>query len=121
MVPGIHHIFNDESNFINLSMPEQPKVVGIVGHIGPYDSKSMELSTYKGRFTFYLQANSVIEAAFKRATLLTHIGDTAYRMLVDLPIPDDLFTVNFDIIISDLDSAYGKRASTLISRVTISV
>ena len=89
-------------------MPEQPKVVGIVGHIVPYDPKSMEWSTYKGRFTFYLQANSIIDAALKRATLLTLIGDIAYRLLADLHLPDDLSTVNFDTLIADLDSTYGK-------------
>ena len=92
-------------------MPEQTKVVGIVGHIGPYDPKSMERSTYKGRFSFYLQANSITDAALKRATLLTLIGDTAYCMLADLHLPDDLSTVNFDTLITDLDSAYGKKKS----------
>lgn len=72
------------------------KVVGIVGHIGPYDPKSMEWSTYKGRFTFYLQANSITDAPLKRATLLTNIGDTAYRMLADLHQPDELSTNHFD-------------------------
>ena len=98
-------------------MPEPLKVVGIVGYIGPYDPKSMEWSTYKGRFTFYLQANSIIDAALKRATLLTLIGDTAYRMLADLHLPDDLSNVNFDTLITDLDSAYGKKVSKLASRV----
>ena len=98
-------------------MPEPSKVVGIVGSIGPYDPKSMEWSTYKGRFTFYLEANSIIDAVLKRATLLTLIGDTAYRMLADLHLPDDLSTVNFDTLITDLDSAYGKKVSKLASRV----
>ena len=35
-------------------MPEAENVEGIVGHIGPYDPKSIEWSTYKGRFSFYL-------------------------------------------------------------------
>ena len=102
---------------IPLSRAEQSKVVGIVGYIGPYYPKSMEWSTYKNRFTFYLQANSIIDAALKRATLLTHIGDTAYRMLADLHLPDDLSTVNFNTIITDLDSASGKKVPKLASRV----
>ena len=100
-----------------LSMPKQPKIVKIGGHIGPYDPKSMEWSTYKGRFTFYLQANSIIDAAVKRATFLTLIGDTAYRMLTDLHLPDKCYTVNFDTIITDLYSAYGKNNSKLASRI----
>ena len=87
-------------------MPEPPKVIGIVGYIGPYDPKSMKWSTYKGRFTFYLQANSITDAALKRATLITLMGDIACRMLADLHLPDKLSTVNFDLI-ADLDSAYG--------------
>ena len=98
-------------------MSSAPKVVGIVGHIGPYDPKSMEWSTYKGRFTFYLQANSITDAALKRATLLTIIGDSAYRMLADLHLPDELSTVAFDTLITDLDSSYGKKVSKLASRV----
>ena len=98
-------------------MPEAAKVVGIVGHIGPYDPKSMEWSTYKGRFLFYLQANSITDAALKRATLLTLIGYIAYRMLADLHLPDDLSTVNFDTLIADLESAFGKKVSELASRV----
>ena len=86
-------------------MPEQPKVVGIVGHIGPYNPKSMEWTTYKFRFTFYLQAYSIIDAALIKATLLTLIDYTAYRMLADLHLPDDLTTINFDTLITDLDSA----------------
>ena len=89
-------------------MPEQPKVVGIVGNIGPLNPKSMEWSTYKGRFSFYLQANGITDEALKRATLQTLIKDTAYRMLADLHQPDDLSTVNFD---TDLDGAYGKNKS----------
>ena len=69
-------------------MSQPPKVIGIVGHIGPYDPKSMEWSKYKGRFTFYLQANSITDATLKRETLLTLIEDTAYRMLADLHLPD---------------------------------
>ena len=120
MVLGIHHIIGDESKTHRLqrfSMSTAPKVVGIVGHIGPYDPKSMEWSTYKGRFTFYLQANSITDAALKRATLLTIIGDTAYRMLADLHLPDELSTVNFDTLITNLDAAYGKKVSKLASRV----
>ena len=88
-------------------MPEAAKVVGIVGHIGPCDPKSMKWSTYKGRFTFYLQANS-INAALKRATFLTLIGDIAYRMLADLHLPNKLSTVSFEDLITNLVSAYGK-------------
>ena len=98
-------------------MTEPSKFVGIVGYIGPYDPKSMEWSTYKGRFSFYLQANSITDAALKRATLLTLIGNTAYRMLADLHLLDDLSTVNFDTLITDLDSAYGKKVSKLAFRV----
>ena len=76
MVPGIHRKIGDESKTSLLTMPEPAKVVGIVGHIGPYDPKSMEWSTYKGRFTFYLQSNSITDAAFKRAIFLTLIGDS---------------------------------------------
>ena len=116
---GIHHIIGDESKLITnkSSCLTPPKVVGIVGHIGPYDPKSMEWSTYKGRFTFYLQANSITDAALKRATLLTIIGDSAYRMLADLHLPDELSTVAFDTLITDLDSSYGKKVSKLASRV----
>ena len=77
----------------------------------------MEWSTYKGRFTFYLQANSNNDPALKNATLLTLIGDTAYCMLADLHLSDDLSTVHFNTIITDLDSAYGKKVSKLASRV----
>ena len=70
-----------------------------------------------GRFFVYLQANSITDAAFKKATLLTLIGDIAYRMLADLSLPDDHSTVNFDTLIADLDSAYGKKVSKLASRV----
>ena len=91
-------------------MPEPPKVIGIVGHIGRYDPKSMEWSTYKGMVTFYLQPNSITDAALKRATLLTFIKDIAYRMLADLHLHDELSTVNFDTLIADLDSAYGKNS-----------
>ena len=86
-------------------MPEQLKVVRFVGYIGPYDPKSIMWSTYEGRFSFYLQANSITDAALKRSTLLTLIGDRANRMLADLHLPDDLSTVNFDTLITDLDSA----------------
>ena len=34
-------------------MLEAATIVGIFGHIGPYDPKSMEWITYKGRFTFF--------------------------------------------------------------------
>ena len=98
-------------------MQEQPKVVRIVRYIWPYDPKSMEWSTYKGRFTFYRQVNSIINAALKRATLLTLIGDTAYHMLADLHLPENLSTVNFNTLITDLDNAYNKKVSKLASRV----
>ena len=87
-------------------MPEPPKVVG---YIGPYDPKSMKWSTYKERFAFYLQVNSITDAALNGATLLTLIGDIAYRMLADLHLPDDLYRVNFETLIADLDSAYGIK------------
>ena len=73
-------------------MPEAAKVVGIVGHIGPYDPKSMEWSTYNSSFSFYLQANSITDAALMRATLLTLIGNTAYHMLADLNLPNELYS-----------------------------
>ena len=98
-------------------MPEAAKVVGIVGHIGPYDPKSMKWSTYKGRFSFYLKANIITDAAFKKAPLLTLIGDIAYRMLADLHLPNKLSTVSFDDPITNLDSAYCKKVSKLASRV----
>ena len=56
----------------------------------------MEWLTYKGIFTFYHQANSITDAALKKATLLTLIGDIAYCMLANLHLPADLSTVNFD-------------------------
>ena len=88
-------------------MPEQTKVVKIVGHIGPYDPKSMEWSTYKGRFSFYLKANSITDATLNIASQLTLNGDKAYRMLANLNRSDDLSTLNFDTLITDLDIAYG--------------
>ena len=84
-------------------MPEAAKVVGIVGHIGPYDPKSMKWSTSNGRFYFYVQANSITDAALKRATLLTLIGEAAYRMLADLHLPNELSTVSFEDLITNLD------------------
>ena len=93
-------------------------VVGIVGHIGYNDPKLMEWSTYKCRFTFYLNENSIIDASLKSATLLTLIEDIAYSMLVDLHLPNELSTVSFDDLITNLDSAYGKKLSKLASRVS---
>ena len=98
-------------------MPKAAKVIGIVGHIEPYDSKSIEWFTYTGRFTFYLQANSITDAALKRATLLTLIGDTAYSMLADLQLPNKLSTVSFEDLITNLESAYYKKVLKLASRV----
>ena len=37
-------------------------------------------------------------------------------MLADLYLPDDLSTVNFDTLITDLDTEYGKKVSKLASR-----
>ena len=96
-------------------MPKPPKDVG---HIGPYDQKTMEWSTYKGRFTCNIKANSIFDAALKKATLLTLIGDTAYCILADLHLPNDLSTVNFDILITEQDSAYGRKVSKLASRIS---
>ena len=45
------------------------------------------------------------------------MGDTAYRMIADLHLPDDLSTVNFDTFITDLDSASGKKVSKLTSGI----
>ena len=69
----------------------------------------MDWPTYKGRFIFYLQANSITDAALKKATLLTLIGDSAYCMVADLHLSVDLSSVNFDILIVDLDADYGKK------------
>ena len=77
----------------------------------------MEWSTYKGRFTFYLHANSITDAALKRATLLTLIGDTSYCMLADCHLLNELSTASLDDLITNLDSAYGKKVSKLASRV----
>ena len=96
---------------------EATAAVGIVVNIGPYDPKSQEWSTYKGILTFYLEANIITSAERKRATLLTLIGPTAYRMLADLHRPAELSTVTFDALVADLDSAYGKKVSKLASKV----
>ena len=98
-------------------MFEPSKVVGIVGYIGPYDLKSMEWSTYKNRFMFCLETNNINDAALKLTTFVILIGDKAYRMLADLHLPDDLSTVNFDTLFTDLNSAYCKKVSKLASRV----
>ena len=95
-------------------MPEPWKVVGIVGHIGPYDPKSMEWFTDKGRFTFYFQTNICIGAGLKWKTLFTLIGNTAYRRLADLHLPEDLLQ-SISTLITDLDSAYSKSVKTGIS------
>ena len=76
-------------------MPKAAKVIGIVGHIWLYYPKSMEWSMYKGRFTFYFQANNITDAAFKRATVLILIGDTAYRLLADLHLSKKTFYSQF--------------------------
>ena len=98
-------------------MPEVANVVGIARHIWPYGPTLMEWSTFKGRITFYLQANNITDEALKKATLLTFIGDTAYRMLADLHLSNKHPTVSFDNLITDLDRAYGKKVSKLASRV----
>ena len=98
-------------------MPEAAKVVGIVGYIWPYDPNSIEWFTYKGRFSFYLQVKSITDATLNRATLLTLIGDTAYRILVDFHLPNELSTVSVEDLITNLDSAYDKKVSKLASRV----
>ena len=38
-------------------------------------------------------------------------------MLTDLHLPNNLFIVGFDDLITNLDSAYGKKVSKLVSRV----
>ena len=38
-------------------------------------------------------------------------------MLADLHLPNEFSTVNFDDLITDFDSAYGKKVSKLASRV----
>ena len=98
-------------------MPEAAKVVGIVGHIGSYNPESIKWSTYKGRFTYYLQGKSIFDVALKKETLLTVIEDTAYRMLADLHLPNKLCTVSFNNLISNLDSYYIIKVLKLASRV----
>ena len=120
MVLYIHHIIGDEFESAQLTVfmnNPQLIVVGIVWHIGPYYPKSMEWSMYKGRFRFYLQANSIIDVALKRAPLLTLIGETAYQVLADLNLPYELSPVNFDDLSNYVDSSYGKKVSKLNSRV----
>ena len=92
-----------------------PKVVGIAGNMSTYDPKSMDWSTYKGRFTFYLNANSISDADLMRATLLTLIGDTGYQMLAYLHLPGQLTSVTYDTVITDLDAAFGRKVSKLAS------
>ena len=38
-------------------------------------------------------------------------------MLANLRLPDELSAVNFDTLITDLDTAHGKKVSKLASRV----
>ena len=116
----IHHIIGEESClktsatfifFINISM------AGLVGSIEAYNPKSDDWSTYKGRLEFYLQINKITYAAIKRAALLTLIGNDGFRMLTDYHFPLMLIDIAYDALIEDLDKAYGKKVSKMVSRV----
>ena len=100
-------------------MPESTKGLEL-SDTGPYDPKSMKWSKYKGKFTFDFQANSITDATLKRATFLTHIGNTAYRMFAELHLSDELSAVSFNDLIINLDNTYGKKVSKLASRVRCS-
>ena len=84
-------------------------MAGRVGSIESYNPKSDDWSTYKGRLEFYLQINKITDAAMKQAALLTLIGNAGFRMLADLHFPTRLSDVTYDVLIEDLDKAYGKN------------
>ena len=71
---------------------------------------------YKGSFIFTLEANAITDAALERTKLLTSSA-TAFSDLADLRLPNDLFTITFDDLIKNLNSAYGKRVSKLAIQV----
>lgn len=98
---------------------DQPaaRAAGLIGNIGTYEPKSMDWATYKGRLEFYFTANGITDAVLQRASLLTLIGETGYRMLADLHFPNELKTIGYDVLIADLDKAYGRNVSKLASRI----
>ena len=86
-------------------------MAGLVGSIEPYNPKSDDWSTYKGRLEFYLQIIKITDAAMTRAALLRLINNAGFRMLTDLHFPTKLIDVTYDALIEDLDKAYGKKVS----------
>ena len=50
---------------------------------------NLKNGSYKGMFNFYLEPNAITTAS-KRVTLLTLIGQTAYGMLANLHLPNEL-------------------------------
>ena len=92
-------------------------MAGLVSSFEPYNPKSDDWSTYKGRLEFYFQINKITDPSMKRAGLLTLIGNTGFRMLADLHFDTKLIDATYDSLVEDIDKASGRKVLQMASRV----
>ena len=90
--------------------------VGLHGAAGVFDSSREEWSEYAERLGHYFVANDIASEEKRRATLLTAVGPTTYRLLKTLASPLKLDEFTFQGLVDLAGKYFSPRPSPIVKR-----
>lgn len=85
---------------------------GFLGSVPNFDPSTQDWQIFASRLKQFLGLNSIDTEAKKRAVLLTHLSDEAYRLLKNLAHPKEVETEQYDELIKLLNGHFAPKRST---------
>ncbi|XP_061707862.1 uncharacterized protein LOC133518246 [Cydia pomonella] len=89
---------------------------GYLGSISSFDPNTQDWQIFVSRLKQFLGLNAITDEGKKKAVLLTHLSDDAYRLLVNLAHPKDVETEKYEDLLGLLNGHFVPKRSTFTDK-----
>ena len=86
------------------------------GKLGEFESTQETWDSYVERLELYFVANDIVDAAKKRAVLLTVVGTTTYKLIRNLTAPTKQAEIDYKDLVSMVKTHYAPVPSVMVQR-----
>ena len=86
------------------------------GKLGEFESTQETWDSYVEHLELYFAANDIVDAAKKRAVLLTVVGTTTYKLIRNLTAPTKPAEIDYKDLVSMVKTHYAPVPSVMVQR-----
>ncbi|XP_052739871.1 uncharacterized protein LOC128198003 [Bicyclus anynana] len=91
-------------------------MAGVIGNLTMFEPNAQNWELFGSKLKQFLALNKIEASEEKRAVLITHLSDDAYRLLINLVHPGNVEETEYDVLIKTFNKHFLPRRSTFADK-----